>query len=416
MKTLISLDLASQETCADSRCAIRAVFTPSLSQGDANISYVKSFLQQAVYAAHDNDAPMHASLYFSGRAALRLLLNSLQLPKESAIAVQAFTCAAVVLPITSLNLQPLYIDINFSDYSMDFEDLKHKYTKNVKVLILQHSFGITPSRRDEILQFCADRNIILIEDVAHGFIPHKLQTPQNIQNYFALVSFGRSKLISSVFGAGIVTRNVEFTHNLEKVEMDLPNAPKLLNLRCLLYKIITPFIKQTYSITLGRLLHRFCIMVDIFPREISSTEKRGAYDSQYEYGYSEILAYTLKEQIGRLPKLLKTIETAVGEYRNNLPNLPSLPSTPLNRFPYLLPESANRSDILRHFKKLGILLGTWYNEPVGPEKVDLAQVQYVRGSCPNAENISRRIINLPTNVELNIVRDITHAIKTFTSA
>lgn len=416
MKTLISLDLASQETYKDSSRALRAIFSPNFSRGNANIAFVKSFLQQSVYVVHDNTGPMHVSLYFSGRAALRLLLESLQLPKDSAIAIQAFTCAAVVLPITSLNLKPLYIDINSNDFSMDLQDLRRKYTQNIKVLILQHSFGITPNQRDEILQFCTDHNIAVIEDLAHGFIPRKLKAPPNNHNYYALVSFGRSKLISSVFGAGIVTSNPAVAHTLERVEKGLPSAPKLLVMRCLLYKIIVPWIKYTYSIIIGRLLHRLCIMLDVFPREISSTEKRGTYDLNYEYGYPEILAYTLKEQIERLPKLIETIEVAVGEYRNSLPDFPSFLSTPLNRFPYLLPESSDRSNILRHFKKLGILLGTWYNEPVGPEKVDLARVQYVHGSCPNAENISRRIINLPTNVELDRVRGIAQEFRTLNTA
>lgn len=75
------------------------------------------------------------------------------------------------------------------------------------------------------------------------------------------------------------------------------------------------------------------------------------------------------------------------------------PTTPLNRFPYLLPKWSDRPNILRHFNKLGIRLGTWYDQPVGPGKVDLRAVQYTLGSCPNAEDVTKRIINLPTNVE-----------------
>jgi dTDP-4-amino-4,6-dideoxygalactose transaminase len=76
-----------------------------------------------------------------------------------------------------------------------------------------------------------------------------------------------------------------------------------------------------------------------------------------------------------------------------------LPTIPLNRFPYLLPKDSDRSYILRHFRKLGIFLGTWYDQPIGPGKVDMIALQYQKGSCPNAEDITKRIMNLPTNVE-----------------
>ena len=406
MKPLISLDLANQETFQDSKCALQALFSPQKWAGDSALSSVRQFVKKSVYITGPEYPEMHTSLYFSGRAALRMLLSALHVPVGSTVAFQAFTCAAVALPIVSAGLIPLYIDINQDDFSMDITDLKQKYTENVKVLILQHSFGIVPAKRDETIQFCKDHNIFIIEDMAHGYIPNTLHAPPNTLNYCALLSFGRSKLLSSVFGAAVLTPNTALSDSLENAIKDLPNAPKSLVMRCLLYKTLLPLIKYTYPFFIGRLLHRLSIMTKLFPREISSVEVGGKYDTNYEYKYPEVLAYTLQEQIRRFPALLIKIQAVVGEYRANLPHVSTSLSTPLNRFPYLLPKSSDRPNILRHFNKLGIRLGTWYDQPVGPGKVDLRAVKYILSSCPNAEDVTKRIINLPTNVEKDMARYI----------
>ena len=399
MKPLISLDLANQETFLDSKYALQALFSPQKWEGGSALSSVKQFVEQSVYVTGAHAPKMYSSLYFSGRAALRILLSALHVPTGSVVAIQGFTCAAVALPIVSMGLQPLYIDINQDDFSMNIDDLKRKYTENVKVLILQHSFGIIPSKRDEIIRFCKDYHIFLIEDLAHGYIPYSLQSPPDTLNYCALLSFGRSKLLSSVFGSAVLTPNKALSDVLENAQKELPDAPKSLVYRCLLYKMLLPTIKYTYPLFIGRILHRLSIMTKLFPREISSVEVAGQYDKNYEYKYPEVLAFTLHEQVRRLPKLLETIHAAVGEYKTHLPQGMASPTTPLNRFPYLLPKSSDRPNILRHFNKLGIRLGTWYDQPVGPGKVDLRAVQYTLGSCPNAEDVTKRIINLPTNVE-----------------
>lgn len=398
MNKLIALDFANLETFQDSKSALKAIVSPNIWGGDTSLARVKHFVGQSVYKADTTTSNQNTSLFFSGRAALKILLKELQLTPNSTVALQAFTCAAVALPIISLGLKPLYIDINQNDFSMDVEDLKRKYDQNVKVLILQHSFGITPTKRDEIIEFCKQNEIFLVEDLAHGYIPNTLKPPQGTLNYGALLSFGRSKLLSSVFGAAVLTPNKALSARVENVFSSLPKAPKSLILRCLLYKILAPTIKCTYSLLVGKALHRLCILLNAFPREISSVEESGKYDSNYEYKYPEIFAYTLQPQINRLTSLLSSIKVAVGEYEQNLRSLAPYPTTPLNRFPYILPDSVDRADILRHFKMQNILLGTWYDQPVGPGKLDLRAVQYTSGSCPNAENISRCMLNLPTNV------------------
>lgn len=81
--------------------------SPRYWSGDAARSLIKTFLIQSVYIPNINTQGLQSALFFSGMAALRLLLSSLELPADSLVAIQAFTCAAVVLPIFAADLRPV---------------------------------------------------------------------------------------------------------------------------------------------------------------------------------------------------------------------------------------------------------------------------------------------------------------------
>jgi dTDP-4-amino-4,6-dideoxygalactose transaminase len=52
--------------------------------------------------------------------------------------------------------------------------------------------------------------------------------------------------------------------------------------------------------------------------------------------------------------------------------------------------------------KRGFGVGDWYRPVVYPASTNLASMKYVVGSCPVAEMVSKRIVNLPTG--LNVTR------------
>ena len=52
-------------------------------------------------------------------------------------------------------------------------------------------------------------------------------------------------------------------------------------------------------------------------------------------------------------------------------------------------------DLLLFAKAHSILLGDWYRNPVTPAR-DLKEIGYKKGSCPIAEEMGLRVVNLPT--------------------
>jgi len=56
----------------------------------------------------------------------------------------------------------------------------------------------------------------------------------------------------------------------------------------------------------------------------------------------------------------------------------------------------NPERVIKKAKQKKILLGDWYRPVIAPSGVDLKIIGYKLNSCPNAETVSKKIINLPT--------------------
>jgi dTDP-4-amino-4,6-dideoxygalactose transaminase len=65
------------------------------------------------------------------------------------------------------------------------------------------------------------------------------------------------------------------------------------------------------------------------------------------------------------------------------------------RYPLI---STERKKIIEYFKKFNIYLGNWYDSVLAPINKRLDRFGYYYGMCPNAENLTYSIFNLPTNI------------------
>ena len=359
---MISLDFAPNEKKDDAFYSLSLLLQPHLwrrGEGEKRLNDVMSTL-----------FPGFAfSYFFSGRAALFHLLTSFHLPKDSAIAITGFTCSAVAIPAIRAELHPVYIDIEKETFAMTLADVQKKWNNSIRVLILQHTFGLVPRDRDKILAFAKERHIIVIEDLAHGISPHL-----HYDSYL-LLSFGRSKWISSVFGAAI-------GHPKGK---SLPRAtrvvPASLLIRALLFKPLSVFIQATYDIYIGKIKLWFCRKTQLIVPELSQEEKKGKWSNEYDYDFPNALALLLLHQ------LKKRMEKK--QFKNRSPRL-------IN----------NRDEVLARLAKKHIFLGRWYTQPVAPLGLPLDSVRYQKGSCPIAEDVCAHIINLPLGPDMPHIQKI----------
>lgn len=373
---MITTEFATNETISDAWLSFKLLFQPWRWKSGKEISQAKQKLL--------NDFQIF--FFLTGRAALNTILKSLDLVSGSEVVVQAFTCEAVILPITANKLKPVYADIETRSFSMNPIELEKKITSKTKVVILQHTFGIPPVYKDKIQAIVRKHNLVLIEDIAHGY------SKQQISNSFLLFSFGRSKAISSVFGGAVATNNKVLAKKLIDLESSLALPSMFFIFRLLLYKPLSVFIKSTYDIYIGRILHKLINWFHLLIPEITSKEKVGEYDQILNKAYPNALAILLLHQLNKFDQVQQNRARISSFYSKNLKKIFD---SSLLRYPVLV---KNRDLVLKKAAEKNIFLGKWYDQVVAPKSLDLKKVYYQPGSCPVAEAICQKIINLPTNI------------------
>ena len=383
----ISVNFAPNENAKDAWQAVKVLLTPTQLLGDSETD-VRQLLHDLTGVNSE-----HIFLLLSARGALFTILVALHLTNGSEILVQGFTCEAVVLPIIAAKAKPIYVDIEDESWSMDISSLQKKYSNKSRVIILQHTFGMEPFYRKKILEFAASKKLFVVEDLAHGFHP-QIFNKNKYHNGAFLFSFGRSKLISSVHGGAIAIKGDAAKAFKSRFEL-LQYPPWQIIAQSLIYKILSPFIRVSLSWKVGKAFHFLAQWFHLFTREISDLEKTGVYDNWLTKRYSNKLALTLipnlenlRDQIGQRIKIAKIYNEKLHRPFNSL-NLPII------RFPI---QVFNPQQLRISLRKYGYDLGDWYNQAVAPSGLDLNKVAYQEGECRKAENICKKVVNLPTNI------------------
>ena len=114
------------------------------------------------------------------------------------VLVQAFTCVAVPNSVLWAQATPVYADID-ATLNIDPIDVEKKITNRTKAIIVQHTFGI-PADMDALVALAKKHNILLIEDCAHSLGATYKGKKVGTFGDAAFFSFGRDKVVSSVFG------------------------------------------------------------------------------------------------------------------------------------------------------------------------------------------------------------------------
>lgn len=403
---MIATDFAPNESGDDAILSLKLLFQPWRWKKGKELDEAKSHLLKILNVPYPK---FHIQPFLTGRSALYHLIKSLHLPKDAEVLVQAFTCEAVVLPIVANHLRPVYVDIETKSFSMDPIDLAKKIGKRSKVLILQHTFGLDPDHKKEIVALVNQHKLLLIEDIAHtikNVAPHGL-----IDNSTYLLSFGRSKAISSVFGGAIVTSDRQIKAKLGQIVQKLPHPSFGFMIRLLFYKPVSVFIKNTYDFYIGKFIHKIIIKLQILIPEISRKEKRGELDEIYNKAYPNGLAILLNHQLKKYEQIQKNRAQICDIYQKSIKKFKfQISNVPLIRFPVLV---NNRDRLLRIAAQCQIFLGKWYDQVVAPKSVDLTKMSYKRGSCPTAEATCDRIINLPTLISQDDAKKVVGLLTTY---
>lgn len=337
-----------------------------------------------------------AVLLSSGRSAIYHTLMALGIDKGDEVIIQAFTCLAVPAPILWAGAKPVYADIQRDTYNFDIKDVRKKITPATKAIIAQHTFGI-PGPVEELKKLAQEHKIYLIEDLAHSFGATINDQVVGTFGDVAILSFGRDKTVSCVFGGAVISSNVELVDKIRSEQNNHPYPPLWWTKQQLLHPLLMAIIKPLYFFFgFGKVLLVVAQKFKLLSLAVTKKEKMGAKPSYLNWRFSPALGFLLDNQLDKIDQYTRRRQEIADIYISKLNlNYESMQNgASWLRLPLVVD---NTKQLLVEAKKRNILLGDWYNNPVTPVNSNKSNFTgYQMGSCPNAEYASKHVVNLPT--------------------
>lgn len=132
------------------------------------------------------------------------------------IIVPSLTWPTTVNPVIQAGLKPVFLDTNFEDLSINYDDLKKKITKRTKGIFIAHILGF-PANINKIKRIIKNKNIKLFEDCCESY-GAKINN-KKIGNFgiASSYSFYWAHHMTTIEGGMITTNNLNF-YNLCKIK------------------------------------------------------------------------------------------------------------------------------------------------------------------------------------------------------
>ncbi len=397
----ISISLSPNTERDDVWLAFKLLFQPWHWNGEAKSRQLEEELKN--YLGVD-----YAISFNSGRSALMAILEVIGVKKGDEVLLQGFTCNSAVNPILEKKVKPVYVDID-DTLNLDPVDLQRKITSRSKAVMVQHNFG-WPAQIGEISRIARENNLFLIEDCAHSLGAKYKGKLCGTFGEAAFFSFGRDKVISSVFGGMAVANDKKIGESVKRFQekLDYPSFfwtfqqllhPVLMNWKILPAYALHPF--------LGRIIMGVFHKAGILSKAVYKEEKKGKMGKYFPKLLANAFAILALNQFKKLEKFNNHRRKIADFYQEQLTNL----YLPLNtsqkeiipvfmRYPVLLEKETE--DVLKESRKKRIFLDDgWRKTPIIPRDTDIKKMDYSFGSCPRAEKVSEHILNLPTSINIS---------------
>ncbi len=355
----------------------------------------------------------HVFSYGAARMGLYEVLRALGVNRNDEVIVPGFTCAVVVNAIRFCGAIPKYADIELSTLGAHPNQIEKLITPRTKAIIIHHMFGI-PCDIEGSIQVAKQRNIPVIEDVAMGlggqFKGQLLGTFSDASIY----STERTKMISTVNGGILATNDEQLAQSLEQRYRSLSIRSRretnlALNAWSLDYFKKSPLlghhygkvIRQIRKIRITRGLPKAFECESFQAKELYEDEYQGIRHNGYPWRIrSDQLLLMIRqlrrlgEQIEHRTELATELLEVMKQKGVGIPSIDEHTMQPAwLRFPFWVEE---RELWRKKLESAGIECGYWFEAPVHPkESCDNPAFSYVSGSCPNAEWLSERILNIP---------------------
>jgi dTDP-4-amino-4,6-dideoxygalactose transaminase len=338
----------------------------------------------------------HAIAFDFGRTGLYAIAKSIKKDSElDNIIIPGFSCIVVRNSLVSAGFKVKYADVNKTTFTPDLEYIQKVIDKNTKAIVIQHVFGQIANNIDEIKKEYP--SIIIIEDCAHTIESKFLDNSYiGTKGDYSFFSFEQSKPISSFEGGIVVTNKDNSDINKIVTSLEIPQFKD--DLLTLIKIVITYIFYGKYIHFIGKYIVSTIYKLFKINTSMTKEELNGNFLIDTHKKLSNYKASIILYQLKNIDNILNHREEIVSSYNQILNYTNSNENVMTLRYPYIV---KNKSQILKQLSADGYILGSWFNSPIHPIDINNKPLDYIIGSCPNAQQLCKSIINLPTGFKIN---------------
>lgn len=400
MKKTISISLSPNTERDDVSLAFGLIFKPWEWKKGKEIKELERMFRN--YFGFKN-----AFSFNSGRSSLIAILKAMEIGVGDEVIVQAFTCNAAINPIIYVGARPVFVDID-SNLNISANEIMEKITDKTKAVMIQHTFGY-PAEIDEVRKICNIKGIYLIEDCAHALGAKYKESFCGSFGDASFFSFGRDKIISSVYGGMVTVNNDVLLERVTHLQQEF-NYPSLFwTLQQLLHPVLMNWIiLSLYDSKVGRGLLAAFLNLNILSKAVTAKENQGELPDYFPERMPNALAILAINQFKKLGRFNEHRKEIAQTYDSLLVNKKEFKPIFKNdkdreivflKYPVL---NVNPEKVVKGARKKGIYLNDgWFGSIIVPPLTSLEKVFYIKGSCSKAEEVAKRILCLPTHINIS---------------
>ena len=344
----------------------------------------------------------HLFYFWKGRVALYALLESLGVGPGDEVVVPGFTCVVIANAVLYLGAEPVYADIEPATYNASAETIEPLIGPRTRAILVQNSFGLSPDL-DPIMRLAADRNLVVIEDCAHGLGGSYRGKANGTVAHASFFSLQWSKPITTGLGGIAYTADPELAQRMADWVARAGRPSVAEEAMLLAQRAAWPLTKQRWLFypaveTYRWLTQRLGLSVgSATGGEIRST----AIPPNYAKKMGRLQRRSWERQLPGLPELVKRRRARAAELDAFFADRPDLDIRPPFRPDYAehamlryAIRVADNPTILARARALRVPLGDWFQSPLHPVEGDLSPWKYRRGQCPVAEAACEDVVNV----------------------
>ena len=344
----------------------------------------------------------YAVSFNGARVGLRAILEAMDIGNGDEVILPGYTCVVVPNALLYRGIYPVYVDIDLETFTFTIDQLQKSLTQKTRAIVLQYNYGLIPDNLSDVVELAQKHGVKVIEDCAAALGASYRGQKVGTFGDAAIFSTEQTKCISTQFGGMAVTNDFYLGEKLTQIQSSL-RFPSKNQIKLRLFQFIFNYFN-------------FHPVLSIWFKDIASMI-RSLFGLQIQnMNIQELSCVEPADHNVRMPNAMATLGIRQMEYIDQYANhrrfiagiYNQILKTHLKvtqqsndiqnaylRYPILVLQ--NRDKILKKTYQCGIQLGEWFNNVIHPCGVPLDKLKYIHGSCPQAEKVAGKVLNLPTH-------------------